>query len=51
MAFVPVYRERQDYHGGPRYPHLVRNEAARDFLDEILKPRMKRDRDMRLDMI
>ncbi len=29
-----------DYHGGPRYPHLVRNEAARDFLDEILKPRM-----------
>ncbi len=29
-----------DYHGGPRYPHLVRNEAARDYLDEILKPRM-----------
>jgi hypothetical protein len=29
-----------DYHGGPRYPHLVRNEAAGDFLDEILKPRM-----------
>jgi len=29
-----------DYHGGPRYPHLVRNEVARDFLDEILKPRV-----------
>jgi predicted metalloprotease with PDZ domain len=29
-----------EYHGGPRYPHLVRNEATRDFLDEILKPRM-----------
>jgi predicted metalloprotease with PDZ domain len=29
-----------DYHGGPRYPHLVRNEAAPDFLGEILKPRM-----------
>jgi predicted metalloprotease with PDZ domain len=29
-----------DYHGGPRYPHLVRNEAAPDFLDEILKPRV-----------
>src|ERR1700674_3139952 len=29
-----------DYHGGPRYPHLVRNEAAPDFLGEILKPRI-----------
>ena len=51
MAFAPVYREPQDYHGGPRSPHLVRHEAARDSLDEILKPGMKRDRDMRLDMI
>lgn len=29
-----------DYHGGLRYPHLVRNEAADDYLDEILKPRL-----------
>jgi predicted metalloprotease with PDZ domain len=29
-----------DYHDGPRYPHLVRNETARDYLDEILKPRV-----------
>jgi predicted metalloprotease with PDZ domain len=28
-----------DYHGGLRYPHLVRNNDARDYLDEILKPR------------
>ena len=29
-----------DYHGGLRYPHLVRNEAAFDYLGEILKPRL-----------
>jgi len=29
-----------DYHDGPRYPHLVRNETVRDYLDEILKPRV-----------
>jgi predicted metalloprotease with PDZ domain len=29
-----------DYHGGLRYPHLVRNEAVPDYLDEILKPRV-----------
>jgi predicted metalloprotease with PDZ domain len=28
-----------DYHGGPRYPHLIRDDAARDYLNEILKPR------------
>lgn len=28
-----------EYHGGLRYPHLVRNNDARDYLDEILKPR------------
>lgn len=30
-----------DYHGGLRYPHLVRNDATDDYLDEILKPRLK----------
>jgi predicted metalloprotease with PDZ domain len=28
-----------DYHEGPRYPHLTRDNAARDYLSEILKPR------------
>ena len=27
------------YHDGLRYPHLVRSEAATDYLDDILKPR------------
>jgi len=27
-----------DYHGGERYPHLVRAEGTPDLLDEILKP-------------
>lgn len=30
-----------DYHGGLRYPHLARNGATNDYLDEILKPRLK----------
>ena len=28
-----------DYHGGDRYPHLVRDEAKPDSLDELIKPR------------
>jgi predicted metalloprotease with PDZ domain len=28
-----------NYHGGPRYPHLVRDEAKPDYLDEVIKPR------------
>jgi predicted metalloprotease with PDZ domain len=28
-----------DYHEGLRYPHLVRNESATDYLDEVLKSR------------
>ena len=28
-----------DYHGGDRYPHLVRNEAQPDMLSEIAKAR------------
>lgn len=27
-----------DYHGGLRYPHLVRQNSANDYLDEILRP-------------
>jgi len=29
---------RIDYHGGERYPHLVRDPAVPDLLSEILKP-------------
>jgi hypothetical protein len=29
---------RIDYHGGERYPHLVRNEAAPDVLSQIIAP-------------
>jgi predicted metalloprotease with PDZ domain len=28
-----------DYHGGERYPHLVRDESKLDVLTEIIKPR------------
>jgi predicted metalloprotease with PDZ domain len=28
-----------DYHGGEKYPHLVRDESKPDVLGEILKPR------------
>jgi hypothetical protein len=27
-----------DYHGGERYPHLVREESKADLLDELAKP-------------
>jgi predicted metalloprotease with PDZ domain len=30
-----------DYHGGARYPHLVREESKPDLLDEIIKPRIE----------
>jgi predicted metalloprotease with PDZ domain len=26
------------YHDGPRYPHLVRDDARPDYLDELIKP-------------
>jgi predicted metalloprotease with PDZ domain len=32
---------RIDYHGGERYPHLVRDPAVPDLLSEILKPLAK----------
>jgi predicted metalloprotease with PDZ domain len=28
-----------DYHGGDKYPHLVRDESERDVLSSIIKPR------------
>jgi predicted metalloprotease with PDZ domain len=28
-----------DYHGGEKYPHLVRDETKPDLLTEIIKPR------------
>ena len=28
-----------DYHGGPRFPHLVRDETKPDYLDELIKAR------------
>jgi predicted metalloprotease with PDZ domain len=27
-----------DYHGGQRYPHLVRDESKPDYIDELAKP-------------
>jgi hypothetical protein len=27
-----------DYHGGEKYPHLVRDESKPDLLSEIIKP-------------
>jgi predicted metalloprotease with PDZ domain len=30
---------RVDYHGGEKYPHLVRDETKPDLLTEIIKPR------------
>ena len=28
-----------DYHGGQRFPHLVREEGKADYLDDLIKPR------------
>jgi len=28
-----------DYHGGPRYPHLTRDDSKADYLDELIKAR------------
>ena len=32
-----------DYHGGPKYPHLVRDETKPDYLDQLIKPHAKSD--------
>jgi predicted metalloprotease with PDZ domain len=29
-----------DYHGGSRYPHLMRDEQKPDYLDELIKPKI-----------
>ena len=29
-----------NYHGGERYPHLVRVNEQPDYLDELIKPRV-----------
>jgi hypothetical protein len=26
-----------DYHGGSRYPHLIRDESKPDYLDDLAK--------------
>jgi hypothetical protein len=31
-----------DYHGGEKYPHLVRDEATPDLLSDIIKPHSSR---------
>jgi predicted metalloprotease with PDZ domain len=28
-----------NYHGGERYPHLVRDDAKPDYIDDVIKPR------------
>jgi predicted metalloprotease with PDZ domain len=30
-----------NYHDGPRYPHLVRDENKPDYLDELIRPKVK----------
>jgi hypothetical protein len=30
-----------DYHGGERYPHLVRVEGEPDVLSDIIKPQVQ----------
>jgi predicted metalloprotease with PDZ domain len=38
---VDVETVSVDYHGGLRYPHLVRDETHPDYLGEIIHPRVK----------
>jgi hypothetical protein len=32
-----IHTARVEYHGGERYPHLTREEAKPDYLDELIK--------------
>ena len=32
-----------DYHGGDRFPHLVRDETKPDYLGQILQPAARRE--------
>jgi predicted metalloprotease with PDZ domain len=43
MAIVDDYYKTftVNYHGGPRYPHLVKDEGKPDELDELIKARVK----------
>jgi predicted metalloprotease with PDZ domain len=34
-----IHTSSVNYHGGPRYPHLVRDEQKPDYLDDLIKPR------------
>ena len=42
MVIVDDYYQTStiDYHGGSKYPHLVRDEAKPDYLDEIIKAKV-----------
>ena len=42
MVIVNDYYQTSEvkYHGGDRYPHLVREEAKPDYLDEVIKARV-----------
>jgi predicted metalloprotease with PDZ domain len=33
-----IHNASIDYHGGIRYPHLTRDDAKPDYLDELIKP-------------
>ncbi|HEX4310926.1 MAG TPA: M61 family peptidase, partial [Acidobacteriaceae bacterium] len=33
-----IHTATVDYHGGPRYPHLTRDDSKPDYLDELIKP-------------
>jgi predicted metalloprotease with PDZ domain len=33
-----IHTDTINYHGGSRYPHLVRDDAKPDYLDELIKP-------------
>ena len=33
-----IHTANVDYHGGIRYPHLTRDDAKPDYLDELIKP-------------
>ena len=39
QQFMKVYQI--DYHGGPRYPHIERDNSKPDYLSKILEPHTK----------
>ncbi len=42
MVIINDYYQTSEvkYHGGERYPHLERDEAKPDYLDEVIKARL-----------